>query len=73
MVFPDSLVWSQSWGFLNPKNKTIMQDLCTFWDEMVSGVNVGVPDGTSLNRLVQARASLYAVCTVFEPSSPVLA
>jgi hypothetical protein len=41
----DGLVWSQSWGFLNPKNKTIMQDLCTFWDEMVSGVNVGVPDG----------------------------
>jgi hypothetical protein len=45
MVFPDGLVWSKSWDFLNPQNKTIMQDLCTFWDETISGVKVGVPDG----------------------------
>jgi hypothetical protein len=45
MLFPDGLVWSQSWGFLNPKNKTIMQDLCDFWDETTSAVNLGVPDG----------------------------
>src|SRR6266851_2285888 len=45
MLFPDGLVWSQSWGFLNPKNKTIMQDLCDFWDETISAVNVGVPGG----------------------------
>jgi hypothetical protein len=45
MLFPDGLVWWQSWGFLNPKNKTIMQDLGDFWDEPICGVDVGVPDG----------------------------
>jgi hypothetical protein len=45
MLFPDGLVWSQSWGFLNPQNRTIMQDLCDFYEETISGVNVGVPDG----------------------------
>ncbi|HZW92954.1 MAG TPA: recombinase family protein [Candidatus Eremiobacteraceae bacterium] len=45
MLFPDGLVWSHSWGFLNSKNTTIMQDLCDFWEEKTSGVNIGVPDG----------------------------
>jgi len=27
MLFPNGLVWSQSWGFLNSKNTTIKQDL----------------------------------------------
>jgi hypothetical protein len=45
MLFPKGLVWSQSWGFLNSKNTSIMQDLCDFWEEKTSGVNVGVPDG----------------------------
>jgi hypothetical protein len=29
---------------------------------------VGVPDGTTLHRLVHTRAALYAACTVFEPA-----
>jgi hypothetical protein len=45
MIFPNGLVWSQSWGFLNPKNTSIMQDLCDFWKEKTSGVKVGVPNG----------------------------
>jgi hypothetical protein len=43
MLFPDGLVWSQSWGFLNPKNRTIMQDLCDFYEDTVSGVKDGGP------------------------------
>lgn len=45
MLFPNGLVWSQSWGFLNSKNTSIMQDLCDFWEEKTSGVKFGVPDG----------------------------
>jgi hypothetical protein len=45
IFFPDGLVWSQSWGFLSPKNGTTMQKLCDSWDEAICGVNVGVPDG----------------------------
>ena len=45
MLFPDGLVWSQSWGFLNPKNHTIMQDLCDSWADTDDPVKLGVPDG----------------------------
>jgi site-specific DNA recombinase len=45
MLFPDGLVWSQSWGFLNPKNHTIMQDLCDSWADTDDHVKFGVPDG----------------------------
>ena len=45
MLFPDGLVWSQSWGFLNPKNHTIMQDLCDSWADTNDPVKFGVPDG----------------------------
>jgi site-specific DNA recombinase len=44
-LFPDGLVWSHQWGFLNHQNVGLMQDLRAFMDNMASGVNVGVPDG----------------------------
>ena len=44
-LFPDGLAWSHEWGFLNHHNIGLMQDLRAFFDEMVSGVKVGVPDG----------------------------
>jgi hypothetical protein len=32
-------------GFLNPKNHTIMQDLCDSWADIDDPVKFGVPDG----------------------------
>jgi D-arabinose 1-dehydrogenase-like Zn-dependent alcohol dehydrogenase len=39
------MAWSHESGFLNRQNVGLIQDLRDFFDEMVSGVMVGVPDG----------------------------
>jgi site-specific DNA recombinase len=44
-LFPEGLAWCHESGFLNRQNVGLMQDLRDFFDEMVSGVTVGVPDG----------------------------
>jgi hypothetical protein len=49
-LFPDGLAWSHQSGFLNHQNVGLMQDLRAFMDEMASGVMIGVPDRTALNR-----------------------
>ncbi len=44
-LFPDGLVWSHEWGFLNHQNKSLMQDLRAFMEQIASGDMFGVPDG----------------------------
>lgn len=44
-LFPDGLVWSHEWGFLNHQNAGLMQDIRAFHEDLISGVNFGVPDG----------------------------
>jgi hypothetical protein len=34
----------KDWGFLNPKNHTIMQDLCDSWADIDDPVKFGVPN-----------------------------
>ncbi|MGB0014120.1 MAG: hypothetical protein WBQ03_21155 [Candidatus Sulfotelmatobacter sp.] len=69
----EGLVWSKSWGFLNPQNKTIMQDLCTFWDETISGVKIGVPHSRIFEHLdatIVEATPLYELCaSVLQPAS----
>jgi hypothetical protein len=43
--FPDGLVWSHKWGFLNHRDKSLMQDLRAFMEQIASGDMFGVPDG----------------------------
>ena len=45
VLFPEGLVWSHEWGFLNRQNTKLMQDLRSFMEELASGVKIGVPDG----------------------------
>ena len=43
MLFPKGLVWSQSWGILNPKNTSIMQDIVASQLDDSDHVKFGVP------------------------------
>ena len=45
MLFPEGLAWSDSMGFLNSQNTSIMQDLSDSLDDHDDLVKVGVPDG----------------------------
>jgi hypothetical protein len=52
-LFPDGLVWSHEWGFLNPKNVGLTQDLEEWFQSFGDSeaalqnflVKIGVPDG----------------------------
>jgi site-specific DNA recombinase len=45
MLFPEGLAWSDSMGFLNSQNTSIMQDLSESLNDQDDLVKFGVPDG----------------------------
>jgi hypothetical protein len=74
-LFPDGLVWSHETGFLNRKNRRLMEGLGEIFQELPDPQlavqrlidKFGVPDGTVLHQLLSRREALYAAFGVFEP------
>ena len=73
MLFPSGLVWGHEWGFLNSKNKSIVQDLRASWLDDSDDVKFGVPlNGIfeHLDSTIAEATPLYELCTsVLQPGS----
>jgi hypothetical protein len=60
------LAWSDSMGFLNSQNTSIMQDLSESLNDQDDLVKFGVPLGTILNQIAWARAVILRLgCTLY--------
>jgi hypothetical protein len=63
----------KDWGFLNPKNHTIMQDLCDSWADIADPVKFGVPINDIFEHLDATIAEgepLYELCASVLRSAP---
>jgi hypothetical protein len=63
----------KDWGFLNPKNHTIMQGLCDSWADIDDPVKFGVPIKDIFEHLdatIAQATQLYELCATVLKSPP---
>lgn len=63
VFYPEGLVYYPKTHFFEPQNTYYFHSSAALFNDLLE---FGVPDGTTLNRLLTVRERLYACCDVFK-------